>query len=144
MKKYFLTLLLGFFFVALTGNAGEKFSQSVKSDGETVILDNLTGLTWTYDFKTGKNWPQALKYCEELNYGGYTDWKLPNINELISLINYALYNPASDILNSSINSFWSSSSYASYTDYAWVVPFYDGYVYVNIKNNYSAVRCVRR
>jgi len=55
-----------------------------------VVTDNLTGLMWT---KNGNlpngamTWDQAIDYCNNLTLGGYSDWRLPNVNELESLIN---------------------------------------------------------
>ena len=143
MKKRFLIISLGLVLAAFSLNAAPRFSQSVKGDGKTVISDTLTVYDWTYDFVTGKTWQQALKYCEELNYGVYTDWKLPNINELRTLINYRLYYPATDLPNASTNYFWSSSSYASSTDSAWFMDFGYGGMYNFNKANYYAVRCMR-
>jgi len=67
----------------------------------TVVVDNLTGLTWAGDGGTPtftgaitictggtKTWQDALNYVACLNYNsylGHTDWRLPNINELESL-----------------------------------------------------------
>jgi hypothetical protein len=39
--------------------------------------------------------------------------------------------------------YWSSTTGANYTDSAWIVFFYDGYVYYNYKSNYGYVRAVR-
>lgn len=41
-------------------------------------------------------WQKALNYCETLSYAEYTDWRMPNINELASLVNYAKKEPASN------------------------------------------------
>lgn len=66
------------------------------SDG--TVTDKATGLMWAKvdsgHLKAGEkgdgklNWEQALRWCEELEYAGYSDWRLPNIKELQSLIDY--------------------------------------------------------
>ena len=60
-------------------------------NGNDTITDNLTGLVWTKNANPAGNymdWPSALDYVKTLNTGGYTDWRLPNVIELASLINY--------------------------------------------------------
>ncbi len=44
------------------------------SDNEIV-----TDLTWQSFYVTEKTWQQALAYCEELEHGTYSDWRLPSI-----------------------------------------------------------------
>ena len=57
-----------------------------------IWKDPDTGLTWTSlkyykdDGSSGLAWDEALAYCSDLEEGGYTDWHLPNIDELRSLI----------------------------------------------------------
>ncbi len=63
---------------------------SFVSSGNGTITDNATGLTWMqFDSGTGMNWEAALSYCEALDYGGASDWRLPNVKELQSLVDYS-------------------------------------------------------
>lgn len=53
---------------------------------DSIITDKRTGLMWTrkdngYDI----NWDDADRYCEGLKLGGYTDWRLPTMVELLDL-----------------------------------------------------------
>jgi len=67
-------------------------------NGDGTITDRATGLTWLKldsghlkagGKKDGKlNWEQALRWAEELEYAGYTDWRLPNVKELHSIVDY--------------------------------------------------------
>ncbi len=91
------------------------------------VLDNLTGLIWARNANQfGQvNWATALSDCNDLDYGGKTDWRLPNLKELLSLIDCANSGPALPSDNpfagvQSVN-YWSSTSYADYTDFAWYV-----------------------
>jgi len=113
-------------------------------NGDVVVTDTKTGLVWQKTYETGKNWQAALDYCENLTYAGYTDWRLPDKNELASLVNYEKYNPASDFPDMPSDWFWSSSSGVSYTYIAWLVYFISGgYVNYGNKTDYYYVRCVR-
>ena len=122
--------------------------------GDEIITDSETGLIWqkTYD-ETKKKWSDALAYCENLTYAGYSDWRLPNINELLSLVNYEEYDPASDFPDMPSEYFWSSSTRLSaisydnndsFKDDAWMVHFGDGNTYYCGGKSYGEyVRCVR-
>lgn len=61
-------------------------------NGEGTVTDRATGLMWTRgDSGAGMNWEQALAYIEQLNqmnYLGHDDWRLPNVKELQSLVDY--------------------------------------------------------
>ena len=116
-------------------------SSTVNSD--VIVTDTETGLIWQKTYVTDKSWQQALKYCEESDYAGFTDWRLPNKNELASLVNYEKYNPASDFPDMPSEAFWSSSSLSDFTNGAWGVSFALGKVYSPNKSSSYLVRCVR-
>jgi hypothetical protein len=87
-----------------------------------------------------------LAYCEGLNLGGYTDWRLPTSKELQSLVDYSRYSPAINTTyfpNAAVSWYWSSTTFASYTGVAWGVRFGDGHVSLPYKDNCNYVRAVR-
>ena len=43
-------------------------------------------LSWSKRSSDKMTWPEAIDYCQNLNEGGYTDWRLPNIDELRTII----------------------------------------------------------
>ncbi len=52
-----------------------------------VWTDPTTGLMWqNCPALTQGNWQSAIAYCEALEHAGYTDWRLPSLSELRSLI----------------------------------------------------------
>ena len=99
-------------------------------NGDGTVTDTLTGLMWLKDggcFK--KNWSSALEDYHRISIiipanipavsilSDYSDWRLPNIREIESLVNYGVSNSAGWInlngftnLNSS--SYWSSTTYS--------------------------------
>ena len=116
---------------------------STTVNGDVIVTDTKTGLVWQKTYETGKNWQAALDYCENLTYAGYSDWRLPDKNELASLVNYEKYNPASDFPDMPSQYFWSSSTRVNNTSSAWNVNFNNGFVDDGSKTNDSNVRCVR-
>jgi len=118
--------------------------QSSTVNGNTIVTDTETGLIWQKTYESGKTWQQALYYCENLTYAGYNDWRLPDKNELASLVNYAKYNPASDFPDMPGQFFWSSSTAVYNARYAWFVAFnYGGVGTDNKTYTKYYVRCVR-
>ena len=86
--------------VLKAATANIEFSESVFEsaavNGDEVVADSATGLVWQKGYVLKEDWKQALNYCENLVYAGYSDWRLPNKNELLSLINYKQEHPDSD------------------------------------------------
>lgn len=124
--------------------------------GDGTITDTCTGLTWqqvtadvnddgVVDASDVVNWFDALLYCESLTLGGEEDWRLPNVRELQSLVDYGRYNVALDPLFTALPSwYWTSTTEAEDSISAWYVDFAMGYVYRdNSKANRHFVRAVR-
>lgn len=112
-------------------------------NGDIIVTDTEIGLVWQKTYVSKKTWQQALSYCESLTYAGYSDWRLPNKNELASLVNYRKYKPASDFPDMPSNFFWSSSTKSDKSEVAWGVGFYAGRVSDDYVGTYYYVRCVR-
>ena len=64
-------------------------------NGDGTVTDNCTGLMWQKNtpaikgnFNYFVDWCRALDYCDNLTFAGHDDWRLPNVVELMSLIDY--------------------------------------------------------
>ena len=102
-----------------------------------VVLDQLTGLMWTKDADGpgyGMSWTGALTYVTGMNAGagtyGYTDWRLPNIRELLSLINFGGCYPytidPTIFSNVREDYYWTSTTNSCHNWTAWRIDMYDG------------------
>lgn len=129
---------------------GEALSSSFS--GSTVVTDLSTGLMWqNTGNETKYTWKEALAYCEGLSLGGYTDWRLPNLKELLSIVDYTKNNPAISAPFTAVSGdYWTSSnrydtSAPTAPQNGMYVDFSDGYFsYWFSKTLYpSCARCVR-
>ena len=83
-------------------------------------LDNKTGLKWSKENFGPMSWEAAMESLPE-------GWRLPTIDELLSIVDDAKHDPATELADMLSEDYWSSTTYALNTDgYAWLVPFYDG------------------
>ena len=110
-----------------------------KQISENEIEDTQTGLVWRKDFKKNMTWKEALDYAESLD----DNWRLPTIDELISLINYTRRDPASDFPSMPATGFWSSTPVVDTAISAWRAHFFSGHIDYDYKTNTYDVRCVR-
>jgi hypothetical protein len=135
------------------------------SDG--TVTDNLTGLIWMKNATAFgvQDWNNALNISNNLAayQGGLTDhsiagdWRLPNINELISLIHYGYSSPAlpntagtaqwiegDPFTNVQPWNYWTSTTRKNGNGgSAWCVAFTNGYSLGSTKSNFLYVWCVR-
>jgi hypothetical protein len=125
-----------------------------------TVTDNCTGLMWQKatadvngDGQIGEEldggdrlvWQDALKYCEDLRFADHDDWRLPNVRELQSIVDYGRVRPSVDPVFQAVwNWYGASSSSAIRSDFAWLVHFGDGVsAYVPDKGGRWFVRAVR-
>ncbi|MFC2116264.1 DUF1566 domain-containing protein [Bacteroidota bacterium] len=59
---------------------------SYTDNGNGTITDNVTGLMWQQDMGEKMTWDEALAKAENYSLAGYSDWRVPGIKELYSLI----------------------------------------------------------
>jgi len=140
--RMMLLVVLGMLLMAAQAWAGD-----YTPHGDGTVTDNATGLMWQQDGSAIRNWEGALSYCQEGGWANHTDWRLPNIKELESIVDDTQLNPAIDRIafpNTPESSwYWSSTTYALDPGHAWGVYFSYGFVYNGDKGDGNYVRCVR-
>ena len=135
-----------------------------RDDEKEIVTDNLTNLMWqddsavesikkqwttqeNYDAKDYNNTigDTATTYCNELNLGGYEDWRLPTRQELQGIVDYGRNKPAMSPVFVIDNSqyYWSSTTDKDRDLLACFVGFESGFQNSHIKTMDYYVRCVR-
>lgn len=157
MKRIIFFLLLIVF--GLSVFASEKI-YTVLSRGR--VKDNSTGLIWTrcslleddkpaFDFNCKGNrkkysWSEAVSVCQNLNYEGESNWRLPNVKEMQSIVFYHHYSTGysnisqitEEAFPNVVNTidfdnrytnpihYWTSTVHKNDNRFAWFVDFYNG------------------
>jgi hypothetical protein len=126
--------------------------------GDGTVTDSQTGLMWKQcsegqsgadcgdGWVTGHTWREALQQAEASSFAGYSDWRLPNIKELSSLVERRCNSLAISIYyfpNTASLYYWSSSPHAFDSGNAWFVYFGSGHDGAYYKDYRLAVRLVR-
>ncbi len=131
-------------------------------DGDGTVTDTATSLIWRQCSEGQANdtsctgnaltytWQQALQIPQTLNtsggFAGHTDWRLPNLKELRSIVEEACYSPSINSTrfpNTPSSGFWSASAFAAFSSYAWSVDFGHGNSHDGYRSNFRPVRLVR-
>ena len=139
---------------------------------DETIIDNNTKLEWAkqddsggiHDKDNDYTWDQAFAFIADLNastFAGHDDWRLPNVKELTSIVNYyehldqptvsEAFNTGGGYTGCTLPScsctepggYWSSTSYAGGQYMAWDVFFNDGGLGLGFKDFEVHVRAVR-
>jgi len=132
-------------------------SFTVHKDG--TVSDNRTGLMWMrcslgqeWDGKTCRGkatvfpWADGLKVAADQQFAGYSDWRLPNKNELESIVEGRCVEPSINdkvFPGTPLAYFWSSTPYAGQSHGAWSVDFGYGTVNASVKGGKINIRLVR-
>ncbi len=147
--------------------AWQRFMRVEPVAGEPVVADVVSQVVWQ-GCSLGQSgsacdgdasmvdWQSALAACEELAWGGYDDWRLPNVKELRSLVDEttplppaidAAMFPATPIYgvngnDPNVGQYWSATA-RSYNDFALYVDFNFGFSHFYEMPEGRHVRCVR-
>lgn len=147
----------------IVSSSDEDIKFTVNADG--TVTDNSTKLQWmrcsvgqSWDGAnsncsgeaTQYSWVDALKWVSMANqsqgFAGHNDWRIPNINELRSIVEDCNSEPA---INATLFpatprfKFWSSSTYSALMSNAWLVDFDQGRDNFELKTNRNVIRLVR-
>ncbi len=148
--------VLGLFLVAIFFWGSPALAIGPFTDNGDTVLDQASGLIWqkqtadttgngSITWHDGVNWQEALAYCEGLILAGQSDWRLPNIRELSSLVDRSTHSPAIDpVFMCESGNYWSATTRYDQSVYAIEIDFQygeDDSYYKSYDANY--VRCVR-
>ncbi|USD39365.1 DUF1566 domain-containing protein [Ferrimonas sp. SCSIO 43195] len=76
-------------------NNGGFHANDFVDNGDNTVTDKVTQLQWQQVISDQRrNWEASIDYCQNLNLAGKQDWRLPNIKELVSIVNYNEVNPS--------------------------------------------------
>ena len=96
-------------------------------NGDDTVTDTCTGRMWqNFIPPQAYDWQQALQYCDGLVLGGHSDWRLPNVLEILNIQDYGRLGPsvAPIFLDTTlVDWYWSSSSAQDIPSLAWIVSF---------------------
>ncbi len=130
---------------AVRGGQPEPSARFV-DNGDGIVTDTFNGLMWQQATGGFMDWEDALYYCEGLSLAGHDDWRLPNRNELQSLVDYSAYKPIIDtefFPDTELAEYHSSTTSAWAWSEAWFVDFSDCLITNDRKSKAQYVRAVR-
>lgn len=111
--------------------------------------DPRTGLEWQFESPGAMEWEQALGYAAQLVLDGKSDWRLPTLAELETLLDRMTSRSdgrapmRADVPFRDTRSYWSCTTFSAGTKTAWILMFDGAYLLSYPKQNRYWVRCVR-
>ncbi len=140
------------FLICVSGDKyGEINPENYTDNGDGTVFDSVTNLLWKKDSVVKDTWKEALSYCANLEFAGHSDWRLPNRNELASLVDYSKAETGAEVISSfpgmTPDMFWTSTPGNVESD-NWIVDMKSGNVsQMNMdeleESQTFSVRCVR-
>ena len=124
-------------------------SPELVTENLIVWEDAKTGLEWQFESPGEMNWQQALDYAAALSLNGKSDWRLPKLAELETLLdrNQSRSDGRApmrvEVPFHDIRSYWSCTTFERDTKTAWILMFDGAYLLSYPKENLYWVRCVR-
>ena len=108
-------------------------------------VDPTTGLEWQRQSPGLMNWHQAMTFAQSLSLSGHSDWRLPSIQELESLLDRRVYRPEirGEVPFRESHSYWSATTFGNEGETAWIVVVDGAYILSYYKTNRYHVRCLR-
>lgn len=119
---------------------------SHRSEEGPSWVDPLTGLEWQRRSPGRMSWHAAVDYAGSLSLNGRQDWRFPTIKEMETLLDRRQYRPVMrrEVPFRDQLSYWSSTTFGTKTQNAWIIMFDGAYVLSYYKTNAYHVRCVRQ
>jgi len=115
----------------------------------TMVKDPTTNLIWEDTTHTSEDkitFDEAKTYCETLKITEVSGWRLPTLNELLTIVDYTRADPAilkefNHVKSGTV--YWASTPYVRSRDEFWGVDFKDGTTDGTSRNYSRYVRCVK-
>jgi len=170
LSRYAVVIFMVVLLVTPVWVGAQSCDKSIKDQGATnfiveagLVKDVRTGLTWMR-CAMGQRWQsetctlsnerynlsEAQLAIEQFNSEGgafgFSDWRLPTVEELLTLVDSRCEEPALNMgifPQAPITAFWSSTADADYPDGAMLVHFVNGHRYMGNRSVAWAVRLVR-
>lgn len=159
---WLMILVLSSNFSSTKGHSQSTRAGLFVDGGDGVVIDNSAGLGWQKnDDGKRRTWSASKAYCRALSLGGHSDWRLPTLQELLSLWKRAgssnevkreffpTMKSSDEVYDGVFAPYWSSTAGGGgipnvSSDTAAFVSFKDGSAHVGTKEFFSFyIRCVR-
>jgi hypothetical protein len=130
--------------------AGAPHPPSYTDNEDGTITDNVTSLMWQRVFQAADTVAEAQSACQTLTLGGHTDWRMPSLIELVSLADFARFQPTIDdtVFPGMYESrhFWSIDQPGAGSTNHYTFDFYVGLIFPDAPEGTifsPSIRCVR-
>ena len=117
----------------------------LEAGGTNTVRDTLWDKVWQKsDDGVYRTWNEAQSYCSNLQLDGYSDWRLPSIQELQTILDYTTYYPSlsTQLFKSSWYYYWTGTTHIGRPTCAWDAVF--NYGYTEFQDKTSSESCPLR